>query len=173
MAKFIKNNRERISEGFTAVALNTYLHDILSRLKHTSYNKKKKALLRGVKHYLHSMQLCEQKFNKREKNVSFIYVIKNRAYQGYVKIGRTSSMEDRLTQYKVYTPKPDDLEVFYIPTLQDSRYLERCILSRYKESNISGEWLEKDFESLVKELKEIFLKEFMPLVDRIINAPIN
>jgi hypothetical protein len=85
-----------------------------------------------------------QKNNKKEitkiKIPNFIYIIINKAWQDYIKLGRSNDVNNRLIQYQTGSPFRD-YEIFYCKYVNDV-----TIIENYFSNNIEGshEWFKID-----------------------------
>lgn len=167
MAKFIVNNRKNKLLELES-SLGMFLEANIGAFMRLSKPKRRKWAIRRIKHYLHTLQLLEQA-NKLPKTVSFVYVLSNKAHEGFVKIGTTRSVEDRLSQYRVYTPRPSDLSIFYIPTLCDGYEIEKQVLSTFGNLRVSGEWMQSPSKPVEDYLKNVFEQEFEEYINAVVN----
>lgn len=83
----------------------------------------------------------------------FIYVLVNRQYPGWAKVGETADYEDRLKTYKSASPLDDFKMLLAIP-VSDRRRAAGFLLEYFKTTNkVRGEWIKIDSAELVKFLK--------------------
>lgn len=167
MAKFVVNNRKNKLLELES-SLSTFLEANTGAFMRLSKPKRRKWAIRRIKHYLHTLQLLEQA-NKLPKTVSFVYVLHNKAHEGFVKVGTTRSVEDRLSQYRVYTPTPSDLSIFYIPTLRDGYEIEKQVLDTFSGLRASGEWIQSYSKPVEDYLKSLFEQEFEEYINAVVN----
>lgn len=82
---------------------------------------------------LHGEQTCIRE--------GFVYLVSNKAYPGWIKVGMTIDFENRLTQYNVYDPN-NGFEMHTIKWVYDRRHIETLLLSAINDKATSrkGEW---------------------------------
>jgi len=91
----------------------------------------------------------------------FIYIITNKAWPEYVKVGRTYNVENRLKQYQTQCPLKD-YEVYFYTKTDNIVELENIFINLYGKNN--GEWykIDKDIAvSLIKENLYLIEKDFL------------
>lgn len=85
--------------------------------------------------------------NNKEKNTSvtlnegYIYIIINKAWKGYYKIGQTLNLTKRLSSYQTASPMRD---YKYLTTIKvnDMNKAERTVLEKLKRFyEVKGEWV--------------------------------
>lgn len=95
-----------------------------------------------------------------------IYVLINEAMPGYVKIGRTSDLEQRIRQLDT-TSVPLPFECFYACVVKDAAFVEKQIHDTFLDSRVRSnrEFFEMDPERAVSALKMVELKDITPNKD--------
>ena len=76
---------------------------------------------------------------KIPSSLGFFYVISNKHFPNYYKVGHSIDAESRLIQYQTYSPHRDFELVRYIPVL-NAKQVEFSILDIFS-SKLSNEWL--------------------------------
>lgn len=96
--------------------------------------------------------------NNIETKIGYFYFIKSKSFPNHVKIGHSQDVESRLSQYQTATPFRD----FYIEKYLICRYsreTEKLALNFFKDSIVSGEWINStdtgsDFKNFCKFLDD-------------------
>lgn len=92
-----------------------------------------------------------------------IYILTNEAMPGYVKIGKTSNLNQRLKSlYRTQVPLP--FEVFYACTVENSTEVERWLFDIFKDRRVSEEreFFEISPERVAIALRARAIKEVTP-----------
>src|SRR3989344_323269 len=92
-----------------------------------------------------------------------IYILINEAMPGYVKIGRTTNLNQRLKSlYRTRVPLP--FEVFYACTVEDGTEVERWLFDIFYDRRVSREreFFEVSPERIVAALRVKAVKEITP-----------
>ena len=79
-----------------------------------------------------------------------VYAITNESFAGWVKVGKTTDINNRLTQYK--TGAPTDYVVEYITELHDDRLAHDILDAKGIERN--REWFKCDVDTAVAAINE-------------------
>ncbi|HRK61754.1 MAG TPA: GIY-YIG nuclease family protein [Candidatus Omnitrophota bacterium] len=95
-----------------------------------------------------------------------IYVLINESMPGYVKIGKTSNLEQRIRQLDT-TSVPLPFECFYACTVKDSCFVEKQLHDAFLEQRVrsSREFFEISPERVVSALKLAELENITPKKD--------
>lgn len=95
-----------------------------------------------------------------------VYVLINEAMPGYVKIGRTSDLEQRIRQLDT-TSVPLPFECFYACVVKDAAFVEKQIHEAFLDSRVRSnrEFFEMDPERVVSVLKMVELENITPNKD--------
>lgn len=83
----------------------------------------------------------KEKNSNEPNNEGYIYVIINKAWKGYYKIGQTINLAKRLGSYQTSSPKRD---YQYLTTIKvnDMNKAERYVLDELKRFyDVQGEWV--------------------------------
>lgn len=92
-------------------------------------------------------------FNKDESDKEyFIYVMES---GGKVKIGFTSDISKRISNYKTHTP---DLKILCVANHKDADVLENLYHIKYNDKRINGEWFDLEQNEINELLNDINLK---------------
>lgn len=92
-----------------------------------------------------------------------IYILVNEAMPGYVKIGRTTNLNQRLKSlYRTQVPLP--FEVFYACTVEDGTEVERWLFDIFDDRRVSKdrEFFEVSPERVAAALRARAIKEVTP-----------
>ena len=95
--------------------------------------------------------------NKISSNIGFFYLISNKNFPNYYKVGHSKDAETRLNQYQTYSPFRDFELVRYIPVL-NSRDAESSVIQHFSD-RLSNEWLysdniKEDFQTMASIISE-------------------
>jgi len=95
-----------------------------------------------------------------------IYILVNEAMPGYVKIGRTTNLEQRIRSLDT-TSVPLPFECFYACTVKDALYVEQQLLDAFLDHRIrsSREFFEISPERAVAILKLVEIENVTPKKD--------
>jgi len=95
-----------------------------------------------------------------------IYILINEAMPGYVKIGRTTNLEERIRTLDT-TGVPLPFECFYACTVKDSAVVERQLLDAFMDRRVrsSREFFEIAPERAVAILKLVEIEDITPRKD--------
>jgi hypothetical protein len=96
--------------------------------------------------------------NKVPSKIGFFYIISNKNFPNYYKVGHSKDAETRLNQYQTYSPFRDFKLEKYLVVL-DSKLAESAVLS-YFSNSLTNEWLystdiSKDFSVMAKIISDI------------------
>lgn len=90
------------------------------------------------------------KKSKIKTNSGIVYLISNPAFEGFLKIGMTKNLVDRLRSYQTYDPMKR-YKVEHYRVVENAREEEKYYLTHHKISIAKGEWVYKE------NVKELFL----------------
>lgn len=80
----------------------------------------------------------------------FIYMISNPAFPGFLKIGMTTDVHNRLSAYQTYDPlKRYKIEMYKF--VEDRRAYESSLLGEFGDAVSNGEWLHEEAKDAVVE----------------------
>lgn len=96
--------------------------------------------------------------NNKEKTVptheGYVYVIINKAWKGYYKIGQTVNLSKRLGTYQTASPKRD-YEYLTTIKVRDMNVAERAVLDELRKYyEVKGEWVVASKEDHIIRLVE-------------------
>lgn len=77
--------------------------------------------------------------HRRNHGGGYLYVINNRAWPGYVKIGRTTNTASRHRTYQTASPHRD-YDLYYARWFPDVCRAERTLKKLYSGHRVIGEW---------------------------------
>jgi len=99
-----------------------------------------------------------------------IYVLINEAMPGYVKVGITTNLEQRIRSLDT-TSVPLPFEVFYAATVQDSKFVERQIFEAFLDKRVrsSREFFQISPEQAVAIIKLVEIENVTPKQDFVEN----
>jgi hypothetical protein len=90
-----------------------------------------------------------------KQNSGFVYLISNSAFPEWIKVGITKNLEKRLSTYQTYDPLRRYIVEKY-SFVEDSRYIEKLLLNKYKISTKTGEWISSEHkDSIYLELEKL------------------
>lgn len=84
------------------------------------------------------------------KITSYIYIIKNPAWEEYVKVGRAKNVFSRLDCYNTSSPKRD-YELIYYKSVKHISSVERHIHKKFGENK--WEWYKVSSEEMIREIE--------------------
>ncbi len=121
----------------------------------TNSNKNYALKLAGLsllKLNLQREEIEEVKTNKSKTKTKsgIVYLISNPAFDGFIKIGMTKNLVNRLRSYQTYDPMKR-YKVEHYRVVENAREEERYYLTHYKINIAKGEWVYKE------NIKELFL----------------
>ncbi|HMP28257.1 MAG TPA: GIY-YIG nuclease family protein [Saprospiraceae bacterium] len=95
-----------------------------------------------------------------------VYVLINEAMPGYVKIGITTNLEQRIRSLDT-TSVPLPFEVFYAATVKDSKFIEKQIFEAFLDKRVrsSREFFQISPEQAVAIIKLVEIKNVTPKQD--------
>jgi hypothetical protein len=93
-----------------------------------------------------------------------IYILKNEAMPGYVKIGRTSNLQERIRSLSRPSGVPLPFEVHYASEVKDSQKDEQWLHSVFADRRVRDEreFFKIDPERVVAALKRIEIRDITP-----------
>ena len=96
--------------------------------------------------------------NKIPSKIGFFYIISNRNFPNYYKVGHSKDAETRLNHYQTYSPFRDFVLERYL-VVSDSKLAESAVLA-YFSSSLANEWLystdiAKDFSTMAKIISNV------------------
>lgn len=90
------------------------------------------------------------KKSKVKTNSGIVYLISNPAFDGFIKIGMTKNLVNRLRSYQTYDPMKR-YKVEHYRVVENAREEEKYYLTHHKINLAKGEWVYKE------NVKELFL----------------
>ena len=89
---------------------------------------------------------------KKLQDNDAVYILSNKAWEGFHKVGYSSNLYTRLSDYNVSSPFRD-FEYLYTLEADNAEVIETAFHDRYKRGH--GEWYEVPVEELIRRLKGI------------------
>jgi NAD-dependent SIR2 family protein deacetylase len=162
-----KNIKTKIPDDLPSrFNMNAYHHKVDSDLKELECITCKKIksvkefstkIKKGVKVYVKSCNRCNKISSRKSQfkvhlREGFLYIIQNKAWKGYYKIGKAVNIKNRLVSYNTATPF-NDFEVLYKIKVKRPGIYEQEIIDEYGEYLAEGqtEW----YKLTKKKLEEI------------------
>lgn len=96
--------------------------------------------------------------NNVPSKIGFFYIISNKNFPNYYKVGHSKDAETRLNQYQTYSPFRDfELEKYLV--VLDSKLAESAVLD-YFSNSLTNEWLystdiSRDFTIMAKVISDV------------------
>ena len=103
-------------------------------------------LIQLIQSYEKEVKKGEEKRQKEIDRRGFVYLLKA---NGIYKIGKTKNVRHRLQQIKSHNP---DVKLIRFKYFFNANKIEGCLLNKFKDKNISGEW----FDLSKDEFEEVF-----------------
>ncbi len=103
--------------------------------------------------------------------MEIVYILINEAMQGYVKIGRTTDLEQRIRSLDT-TGVPLPFECFYACTVKDSKFVEKQLHNAFADNRIRSnrEWFQLAPERAAAALRIAQIEDVTPRVDYVEDA---
>ncbi|MFT5281037.1 MAG: hypothetical protein ACI9AR_000490 [Flavobacteriaceae bacterium] len=107
----------------------------------------------------------------QENNKQIIYILINEAMSGYVKIGKTINLEQRIRSLDT-TGVPLPFECFYAATVADMDFVEKKLHGAFADNRVRSnrEWFEIAPERVVEALLLAQIKDVTPREDYVESA---
>ena len=97
---------------------------------------------------------------KTKFSPNYIYILKNKAWKGYLKIGRAKDPQKRLNSYQTSSPHRD-FEIVYFKKLRNVYIIEKYFELNYQKT--SGEWIFETEASAISKIEEIIAENDLEL----------
>lgn len=93
-----------------------------------------------------------------------IYILKNEAMPGYIKIGKTNDLDRRVKELSRYSGVPLPFEVFYAAEVADMNFVEKQIHEAFGRTRVAEnrEFFYEEPERVVAALKLAVVKDLTP-----------
>ena len=92
----------------------------------------------------------------------YVYIIENKAWEGWYKVGKAASAEDRLNGYQTSSPFRD-YELLYSAQFANRHHAEadvhRLLRNVISEENCKGEWFKADYEVIKDMIEAVKINE--------------